>query len=54
MAVGVVLIVVGVILLLDSLGVLRGVGFEELWPLILIALGVMIIWERVRRSMRRR
>jgi hypothetical protein len=47
-------VLVGVVLLLDSLGIIEGVGFRELWPLLLIAVGVSIVYERVRRSWRRR
>jgi uncharacterized sodium:solute symporter family permease YidK len=54
MAFGVLLVLVGVVLLLDSLGVIEGVGFGELWPLLLIAIGATIVYERVRRSWRRR
>lgn len=54
MALGVLLILVGGLLLLDSLDLIEGIGFNELWPLILIAIGVAIIYDRVRRSWRRR
>lgn len=54
MALGVVLIIIGTLFLLDSLGVIDGVGFRELWPVILIAIGVVIVYDRIRRVMRRR
>ena len=54
MAFGILLMLVGLILLLDSLDVIEGVGFGELWPLLLIAVGVAIVYERVRRNWRRR
>lgn len=54
MAFGVLLVVVGLILLLDSLDLIEGVGFGELWPVLIIAAGALIIYERVRRSWRRR
>ena len=54
MALGVLLVLVGALLLLDSLDLIEGVGFAELWPVLLITLGVAIIYERVRRSWRRR
>lgn len=54
MAFGILLVLVGLLLLLDSLDVIEGVGFGELWPLILIAAGGAIVYERVRRSWRRR
>lgn len=54
MAFGILLVLVGSLLLLDSLDIIEGVGFAELWPLLLIAVGVAIVYERVRRSWRRR
>jgi len=54
MALGVLLVLVGVLLLLDTFDIITGVGMAELWPLILIAVGGTIIYERVRRSRRRR
>ena len=54
MALGVMLVVIGVLFLLDSLGVIEGVGFRELWPTIVIAVGIAIVYDRVRRSWRRR
>jgi hypothetical protein len=54
MFLGILLIAVGAILLLDSLGLIQDVGFGELWPLILIALGLSIIYDRLRRAWRRR
>jgi hypothetical protein len=54
MAFGILLVLVGLVLLLDSLDIIEGVGFGELWPLILIAVGGAIVYERVRRSWRRR
>ena len=53
MAFGVVLLIVGVIFLLESLGITEA-GIRELWPLILIGIGGVIIYERFRRSLRRR
>ena len=54
MAFGLLLIVIGVLFLVDSLNLIEGVGFAELWPVLLIAVGVAIIYDRVRRSWRRR
>jgi hypothetical protein len=54
MAFGLLLIVIGVLFLVDSLNLIEGVGFAELWPVLLIAIGVAIIYDRVRRSWRRR
>ena len=53
MAFGVVLVVLGVVLLLESLGV-TDAGIREWWPLILIGIGAVIMYERVRRQLRRR
>ena len=47
MAFGVVLVIIGTIFLLESLGV-TDVGIRELWPLILIGLGLVILYERAR------
>ena len=53
MALGVVLVVVGAIFLLESLGFTH-LGFHELWPLTLIAVGLLIVYERFRRRYRKR
>lgn len=54
MAFGLLLVVIGVLLLVDSLDLIEGVGLGELWPFILIAIGAAIIYDRVRRAWRRR
>lgn len=54
MALGILLILIGALFLLDSLGIIDGVGFAELWPLLLIAVGVAIVYERIRRVRRQR
>ncbi len=54
MAFGLLLVVIGVLFLVDSLNLIKGVGFAELWPVLLIAIGAAIIYDRVRRSWRRR
>ena len=54
MALGILLVVIGLVFLLDSLEIIEGVGFAELWPVLLIALGAAIIYDRVRRTWRRR
>ncbi len=54
MALGVMLVIVGLVFLLNALGVIPGVSFRELWPVILIAAGVTLIYDRIRRSWRRR
>ena len=53
MAFGVVLVIVGLIFLAESLG-LTEAGIRELWPLLLIGVGAVILYERVRRAYRRR
>lgn len=52
-ALGVVLVVIGAIFLLESIGIID-VGFAELWPTILIAVGLVIVYERIRRLRRGR
>jgi len=54
MALGLLLVVIGLLFLVDSLNLFEGVGFAELWPILLIAIGAAIIYDRVRRSWRRR
>jgi len=54
MALGLLLIVIGALLLLDTLDLIEGVGFRELWPVILIATGIAIIYDRARRVWRKR
>ena len=53
MAFGVVLVIVGLIFLAESLGI-TDAGIRELWPLILIGVGAVILYERLRRAYRRR
>lgn len=53
MAFGLVLVIIGVIFLLESLGI-TDAGIRELWPLILIGLGLLILYERARRWRRSR
>lgn len=53
MVFGIVLIVLGVVLLLESLGITEA-GIREWWPLLLIGIGAAILYERVRRAFRRR
>lgn len=53
MALGIVLIIIGTIFLLESLGITDR-GIRELWPLILIGIGLLILYERGRRWYRRR
>jgi predicted membrane protein len=51
---GAILTIVGGILLLSKLG-LWYVGFRELWPLILIAVGLLMLWKAIEgpRAVRR-
>lgn len=53
MALGILLLLIGAIFLLESFGVTE-LGIRELWPLIPIAVGLMIVLERFRRGLRRR
>jgi hypothetical protein len=53
MALGVVLVILGGIFLLESLGLVE-MGVAQLWPLALIGLGLVIIIERTRRWRRTR
>ena len=53
MAFGVVLVIIGLIFLAESLGITE-FGICELWPLILIGVGAVILYERLRRAWRRR
>ena len=52
-AFGIVLVIVGLIFLAESLGI-TDAGIRELWPLILIGVGLAILYERGRRVWRRR
>lgn len=54
LALGILLVLIGALLLLDSLDIIESVGFGELWPLILVAIGAAIIYDRIRRTWRRR
>ncbi len=53
MALGVLLIILGSIFLLNSLGI-TDAGFSELWPVLLISAGAMLVYDRLRRAWRRR
>jgi phage shock protein PspC (stress-responsive transcriptional regulator) len=46
---GLLLVAVGIIFLLGNLGAFRFVDWHFIWPLVLIALGVFLIAQRVRR-----
>lgn len=54
MALGILLVLIGGLFLLDSLDLIEGVGFGQLWPVLVIAVGAAIIYDRVRRNFRRR
>ena len=54
MAFGGMLVIVGTIFLLSSLGVIEDVSVADLWPLILIGLGLVIVLDRTRHAWRRR
>ena len=53
MILGALLILVGAVMLLESLGVTEA-GLREWWPLLLIGTGLLILFERLRRQLRRR
>ena len=48
MFVGIVLILLGLVLLLERLDVIEG-GLSTYWPLLLVAIGVSMIVDRLRR-----
>ncbi len=52
-ALGILLIILGSIFLLNSLGI-TDAGFSELWPVLLISAGAMLVYDRLRRAWRRR
>ncbi|HEV2222471.1 MAG TPA: DUF5668 domain-containing protein, partial [Candidatus Acidoferrales bacterium] len=43
-----VLIALGILFLLDTMGVLNFVWVGRLWPLVLIAVGALLIWKRTQ------
>ncbi|MHB8675197.1 MAG: B-box zinc finger protein [Candidatus Acidiferrales bacterium] len=43
-----VLIGLGILFLLDTMGVLDSLWIGRLWPLVLIAIGVLLIWKRTQ------
>lgn len=49
MAVGLLLVLLGAIFFLGNLGAFRFVQFQLVWPLVLIALGVLVLAQRVRQ-----
>jgi phage shock protein C len=48
MAFGYLLILVGVVFFLSNAGIFRGVQWQIVWPLVVIALGVLLLVQRVR------
>lgn len=48
MFIGLALVFVGVVFLLEHLGVIA-VGLDELWPVLVILVGVSMLFQRVRR-----
>jgi phage shock protein PspC (stress-responsive transcriptional regulator) len=48
MAFGYLLILVGVIFFLSNAGIFRGIQWQIVWPLVVIALGVLLLVQRVR------
>ena len=53
MTFGILLIIVGAIFLLESLGVLNA-GLDQLWPVLVIAVGLLVLSDRIRRGLWRR
>ncbi|HXN99152.1 MAG TPA: DUF5668 domain-containing protein [Candidatus Acidoferrales bacterium] len=43
---GIILLVIGVLLLFDSLGFAH-VGFQSIWPVIIIAVGGLMVWQAI-------
>ena len=48
MFIGIVVIFIGAVLLLERLGIIEG-GFSTYWPLLLIALGISMVVNQMRR-----
>lgn len=48
-AVGILLVGLGALFLLGNLGLFRGLDWKYIWPLAVIALGVLLIAQRTRR-----
>jgi len=48
MAIGYLLIALGVVFFAGQLGIFRPVRFDLVWPLVLVALGALLIVQRVR------
>ncbi len=48
-AVGILLVALGAVFLLGNLGLFRGLDWKYIWPLVVIALGVLLIAQRTRR-----
>ena len=47
MLIGVMLVILGIVLLLERLDIIEG-GFGTYWPLILVAVGAVMIFDRLR------
>ena len=47
MFIGIVLVIVGIVLLLERLDIIEG-GLGTYWPLLLVAVGVAMIFDRLR------
>ena len=50
MFIGILLLLFGVLLLLDQLGIIYGDFWDYLWPVALIALGGSMIFEHRKKS----
>ena len=49
MFVGVILILVGIVLILERLDIIEG-GLSTYWPLLLVAIGVSMVFDRLRKQ----
>jgi hypothetical protein len=50
MFVGILLLAIGVLMILDKMGIIYGSFWDYLWPVALIALGVDFIFKSNRRK----
>ncbi len=50
MFVGILLLILGVLMILDQLGIIYGSAWDYLWPVALIALGADFVSKSLRKS----
>jgi hypothetical protein len=46
MAAGIIVVLVGIVFLLQSLGIIAGISWDIIWPTLIILLGLMMIKRR--------